>query len=107
MRKHKTIINTGINLFLKVDFNNDKKISLYFWCTAIYGDWGLGGVKAACGESLNVTPFHPVCLRKTLSLHLLRCTRPELHKIQNANHRAFSKKNPAYLWRILTSGAES
>jgi len=26
MRKHKTIINTGINLFLKVDFNNDKKI---------------------------------------------------------------------------------
>jgi len=25
MRKHKTIINTGINLFLKVDFNNDKK----------------------------------------------------------------------------------
>lgn len=56
---------------------NKTTLSLYFWCTAIYGDWGLGGVKAACGESLNVTPFHPVCLRKTLSLRLLS---PQVHK---------------------------
>ncbi len=41
--------------------------------TVIYGDRGLGGVTAACGESLDVTPFRPVCLRKTLSLRLLRC----------------------------------
>ncbi len=60
-------------------------------------------MKAACGESLNVTPFHPVCLRKTLSLRLLRCTRAA----KNASHWAFNKKKPVHLWRILISGAES
>lgn len=99
----KTIINTGIVFFShKFDFNKTS-LSCNFGITVIYGDRGLGGVKAACGESLNVTPFHPVCLRKTLSLRLLRCTRAA----QNASHWAFNKKKPVHLWRILISGAES